>query len=122
MVLDRPLTIERVDRVLGNRDVPAVHQLPIAADAAYPAPGARPDQLAETIEMEQIREDIAIRSGPVIEQRHLGANQDLLRLGRDRRLAVGGERHKHAPQALESEGCYESAAVPSIVHDQGLLA
>src|SRR3954471_85465 len=61
VVLDRPLRINTVGGVLGNGDVTAIEQEPLAANAADTAPTAGAHQRPEPVLAEIIRKNIPVR-------------------------------------------------------------
>ncbi len=121
-VLHGPLAVERVNGVLGDRHVAAVHHRPVAADAAHATPRPGADDRAESVLLEQVREDVAVGRRPVVHQRDHGSVQHRFRLGLDAALAVGSQRNQHPAQPLQCERCDEAAAVPAVVEDHGLFA
>src|SRR5882757_7123281 len=121
MILDDPLGIESVESVFRYRDVPAVEQTPLAPNAANAAPRTRADERTESVLTEVEREDIAVRSGIMIQQTDFRTADQLLRKRRWGALAVDIQTHEHTPQTLQHDLIDETAAIPALVDEQGLL-
>src|ERR1700733_6991652 len=120
-VLDHPLRVESVERVLGNGDVAAVQKRPVAADAAHSTPGPWAKQRTEAVFAEVEREDVPVRGREVVDHADLRSVDELLRHGNSNGFAVGAHSDQHAPQTLEQHLVDVAAPVPALIDDQRLL-
>src|SRR5215469_2450459 len=118
VILDDPLRVEPVHARLGNRDITAVEQCPIAADAPYTAPGARADERSDAVFAKPVREQIAVGGGEVIDQTHLRPDKNLLRNRHAGARSIGRHADQYAAQPVEHDLVDESTAVPAVVHDE----
>src|SRR6202035_1187043 len=121
-ILDQPLAIETVEREFRTRDVSAVHERYIAANASHATPRPLTDERAQFVLLEEVAEKIAIRRGIMIgNARHVPMEN----VGRDRSwLPVARWTHsgQHSAQAREDKLVDETTAVIADVEYDAFFA
>src|SRR5580692_11619741 len=65
-IFNQPLTIQRVERELGPRNIAAVDERNLAADTPHAAPGALADDWSELVLLKKVSEEVSVRRGVVI--------------------------------------------------------
>jgi hypothetical protein len=89
-------------------------------DADHTAPGARPDDRAQVEDLDGRGDDVAVRAGELIGQRHDRAARGVLRVGAGLQPAAQVPADDPAGQLLDDQLRGVPAAVAADVHDQRL--
>src|SRR5450830_1876327 len=121
MVLHHGFALQVVDRPVWNGDIATIHQRHLAIVATQAAPGTRPQYLTQAILLEQIREQLAVRARPMIDQHHLGAGDQFLWLDVHGAVAVAVEGNRYPAQAFNQIICHRAATIPAHIDDQRLF-